>query len=218
MFDILAMTLMCAPLADTQTITAIIQTESNSNPFAIGINGKVKLARQPKSEDEAISTARWLIDNKYNIDMGLGQINYSNLDKLGLTVDSIFDPCTNIAAAAKIFNDNYVLARKKTLDDKTATYQAISAYNTGSFTRGFSNGYVQKVISASSPIPLLENSEKQREFKLKKLEIKPNLSKNSKSIYENPGSDEQEKNVYNNNIDNTMVYQGVNYTIDTPIE
>lgn len=30
------------------------------------------LARQPESKAEAIATAKWLIDNGYNIDVGLG--------------------------------------------------------------------------------------------------------------------------------------------------
>jgi len=145
----------CAPTIDVQTIAAIVKTESNYNPLVIGINGQVKLARQPQTEDEAVSTARWLINNGYNIDMGLGQINSENLKRVGLTVEEVFDPCKNIGAAAQILKSNYVSAKDHIQDQHQAYLASLSAYNTGSFSKGFSNGYVQKVISAVDPIPIL---------------------------------------------------------------
>lgn len=140
----------CAPWVAPQTLAAIVRTESQFRTFAIGVNGGAKLARQPSTKEEAVVTAKWLIANNYNIDMGLGQVNSANLAKTGLSVEEAFDPCKNLAAAGKILTWNYQSASKKIPNQQAALHAAISAYNTGSFTRGFSNGYVQKVLNNSN--------------------------------------------------------------------
>lgn len=141
----------CAPSVGISTIAAIVKTESGFNPLAIGVNVKKNTPKPkietPKTTDEAISTAKWLLAHGYNIDMGLGQINSSNLSGLGLTVDDMFNPCSNINAAELILKSNYQSALKDAQDEQAALYAAISAYNTGSKTKGFSNGYVNSVIN-----------------------------------------------------------------------
>lgn len=148
--DFNAIAAECAPWVAPQTLAAIVRTESQFRTFAIGVNGGAKLARQPSTKEEAVVTAKWLIANNYNIDMGLGQVNSANLAKTGLSVEEAFDPCKNLAAAGKILTWNYQSASKKIPDPQAALHAAISAYNTGSFTRGFSNGYVQKVLNNSN--------------------------------------------------------------------
>lgn len=157
--DFNALVAECAPWVAPQTMAAIVKTESQFNPLAININGKAKLERQPSTKDEAVVTAKWLIANNYNIDMGLGQVNSVNLTKTHLSVDDAFDACKNLAAAATILQWNYESASKKIAEPQAALHAAISAYNTGSFTKGFSNGYVQKVVANagyenSTPIQL----------------------------------------------------------------
>ncbi|TKB23468.1 lytic transglycosylase domain-containing protein [Desulfopila sp. IMCC35006] len=205
---ITTLALSCAPAIDAPTLSAIVKTESNYNHLAIGINGNKKLARQPQNEAEAISTARWLIGHNYSVDMGLGQINSANLETVGLTVDEIFDPCNNIAAAAKIFNSNYVLAKRNTSDNRRAFLQAISAYNTGSFTKGFENGYVQKIISAIPPIPLKEKSLHNKNEILQTVQIteERNYEKNELSVYEDQEIDGKETNVYSDSDSKSTVY------------
>jgi type IV secretion system protein VirB1 len=128
-------------------MAAIVRTESQFNPLAININAKVRLERQPSTKAEAIQTAKWLLANNYNIDMGLGQVNSANMRKTYLSIEDAFDPCKNIAAAAKILQSNYVSASKRTSSEQQALRAALSAYNTGSYSRGFANGYVQKVVN-----------------------------------------------------------------------
>lgn len=149
--DFAALAQECAPWVAHQTMAAIAKTESAFRPLAIGINGGAKLERQPETKAEAVATARWLIANGYNIDLGLGQVNSANLPKIGLTIENAFDPCHNIAAAATILHSNYQAAKRKTGDEQAALYAALSAYNTGSFTRGFTNGYVQRVVNNATP-------------------------------------------------------------------
>lgn len=153
----------CAPFVARETMAALVKTESAFRPLAIGVNGG-SLSRQPTSKAEAVATAKWLIGNGYNIDVGLGQINSSNLTKLGLSVEDAFEPCRNLAVAASILHWNYQAASRKVTGEQAALYAALSAYNTGSFTKGFSNGYVQKVVNNAraapavpvvSPIPLV---------------------------------------------------------------
>lgn len=147
----------CVPWVAPSTLAAIVRTESGFNPLAIGINGGARLARQPKTKAEAIVTAKWLIANGYNIDLGGGQINVKNLTKYRLSVDDAFDPCRNLAVAGSILYWNYQDALKKYPEPQKALRAAISAYNTGSFDRGFANGYVQKVVSAAGrQVPAIE--------------------------------------------------------------
>lgn len=64
---------------------------------------------------------------------------------LGLTWDNVFDPCTNIAAAGAVLSGNYHSVRAG-LHPQRALRVALSMYNTGSQSRGFTNGYVEKVV------------------------------------------------------------------------
>jgi type IV secretion system protein VirB1 len=154
--DFHALATECAPWVEPQTMAAIVRTESQFKPYAININGGARLERQPASKEEAVVTAKWLIANKYNIDMGLGQINSVNLAKTNLSVEDAFDECKNLAASATILKWNYDSASKQTTDEQAALGAAISAYNTGSFTKGFSNGYVQKVVKNAHSYPSAE--------------------------------------------------------------
>lgn len=145
--DFNALSAECAPWVAPQTMAAIVKTESQFNPLAININAGAKLERQPANKEEAVITAKWLIANNYNIDLGLGQVNSANLVKTNLSVEDAFDACKNLAAAATILQWNYESASKKISGEQAALHAAISAYNTGSFTKGFNNGYVQKVLN-----------------------------------------------------------------------
>lgn len=149
--DFAALSQHCAPGVSHQTMAAIVKTESGFRPLAIGINGGEKLTRQPNNKAEAVVTANWLISNGYNIDLGLGQINSNNLSRYGLSVDDAFDPCANLSVAASILTASYKLALSKGHAEQPALYAAISAYNTGSLSRGFGNGYVQRVVNNVGP-------------------------------------------------------------------
>jgi type IV secretion system protein VirB1 len=147
--DFTALAAECAPTVAPETMAAIVRVESRFQPYAININGGARLERQPASLPEAVATAEWLIAHGYNIDVGLGQVNSTNLPKLGLAVKDAFDPCRNLIAASKILTDNYITAKQRTSDNQAALHAALSAYNTGSFTRGFGNGYVSAVLKGA---------------------------------------------------------------------
>lgn len=146
--DLPVMIQQCAPGVGQTTMHAIIRTESGGHPWAIGDN-TAALARQPATKEEAVATAKTLIAQGHSVDLGLGQINSKNLAGLGLTVDQVFDPCTNLAASATILTGAYQRAVKQHGQGQQALLAALSAYNTGSLVNGFGNGYVQKVVANS---------------------------------------------------------------------
>ena len=94
---------------------------------------------------DAVATAKRYIAAGYSVDLGLGQINSRNMRKLGLNWETVFDPCTNIAALGQILTQNYQ-AVADGRHPQSALRLAISLYNTGSTSRGFRNGYVAKVV------------------------------------------------------------------------
>lgn len=206
--DFAALAQECAPWVAHQTMAAIVRTESAFRPLAIGINGGAKLTRQPETKAEAVATAKWLIANGYNIDMGLGQVNSANLPKIGLTVENAFDPCQNIAASATILHGNYQSAKRRTGNDQAALHAALSAYNTGSFTRGYSNGYVQRVVSnatpqgkkPATPIPLLPAKAVKPKAK------QPEKARPPKAPPESQQQEQVAGDVYSRNIKSVMVY------------
>lgn len=52
----------------------VVLVESSYNPYAIGVVGG-RLARQPRSLSEAVSTARMLEQRGYDFSLGLAQVN-----------------------------------------------------------------------------------------------------------------------------------------------
>lgn len=142
----------CAPTIHPTTLRAVVMQESGGRPFAIGINGGRKLARQPQTKAEAVATAKRLMREGYDFDAGLGQINVRNFNWLGLTVEDVFDPCINLQSAARVLGDCFGRAQRSRPHDQAALRAALSCYNTGNFSRGFTNGYVEKVAAKAGVV------------------------------------------------------------------
>jgi type IV secretion system protein VirB1 len=142
---IFSLAMQCASNVAPQTVAAIVRTESSGRPLALNING-TRQPKRPTSLADAIATAKRYIAAGYSVDLGLGQINSRNMRWLGLTWETVFDPCTNIAALGQILTQNYHSVADGR-HPQTALRIAISLYNTGSTSRGFRNGYVAKVVS-----------------------------------------------------------------------
>lgn len=141
---LLALATQCAPTVAPETVLAIIQTESSGYPFALNVNGG-RQPRRPSNAADAAVIAQLYVAAGYSVDLGLGQINSRNMRWLGLTWETVFDPCTNVAALGFVLTSNYN-AVKAGRDPQSALRVALSMYNTGSQTRGFRNGYVAKVV------------------------------------------------------------------------
>ncbi len=137
----------CAPQVAPETMMAVIRVESAGDPFRIGVNKGGALRRQPGNAADAITTAKGLMRRGASFDAGLMQINSSNFARLGLTPETVFNPCTNLRAGAHVLADNYRRASDAGHADPLRA--ALSEYNSGSRTRGFNNGYVGRVYAAA---------------------------------------------------------------------
>ncbi len=158
--DFLSLAIACAPQVHANTAQALVSVESAFNPWAIGVVGG-SLMRQPRHRAEALATAKALQAAGWNFSVGLGQINLGNFERLGLTLDSAFEPCTNLSAMQSVLAACYDRARAPAATaaatttaatsapvDQTALRQALSCYYSGNFATGFRHGYVRKVVAA----------------------------------------------------------------------
>jgi len=136
--------LACAPNVAPVTLQAIAQVESGDNPLAVSVNGIGVQPPPAGNAQEAAHVAERYIARGYSVDIGLMQVNSHNLVALGVTVAQVLDPCRNIHAAATILTADYAAAARTRGDGQAALQAALSAYNTGDFYRGFSNGYVAR--------------------------------------------------------------------------
>ena len=146
-----ALVMACAPQVHADTARALVSVESAFNPWAIGVVGGV-LDRQPRYRAEAVATARALHAAGWNFSLGLGQINLQNLPRLGLTIDTAFEPCANLAAMQRVLTECFTRAQASVTHGSAAQpalRRALSCYYSGNFATGFRHGYVAKVIAAS---------------------------------------------------------------------
>ena len=147
--------LRCGPSVAPSTLAAIATTESALQPLSINDN-TTATSGIPATRDIAIRIAASLIDAGHSIDVGIMQINSRNFSPLGLTLESAFDPCKSIAAAAAILVGDYEGGDTHE-HQQSALRVAISRYNTGDAQRGFANGYVHRVeLAARSVVPALD--------------------------------------------------------------
>jgi type IV secretion system protein VirB1 len=152
--DFTALAQQCAPQVAPATLAAIVRTESGFNPYAIGVvHGQ--LVRQPRSQAEAIATAQDLERRGWNYSVGLAQVNRSNFGRYGLTPDTAFDACLNLATGAAILSACYRAARGEIAQVQQALKASLSCYASGDFVTGYRTGYVQRVSgnAAVRPIP-----------------------------------------------------------------
>jgi len=150
---ILSLALSCAPSVAPETLLAVVRAESAFNPWAIGVNHGGPAVSPPRNREEAVATAQDLAARGANFDVGLAQINSVTLARLGLPLAEAFDPCRNLATAARVLGADYQAATRQSPEPQTALRTAFSLYNTGDPGRGFRNGYVARVEAAAAMAP-----------------------------------------------------------------
>ena len=159
----LALAQQCAPAVAPATMAAVVPVESGFNPYAIGVvHGR--LERQPVNLGEAVATARALDAAGWNYSAGLAQVNRSNWIRFGLTPETVFDPCRNLAAGAAILLECFERAKQAQTRANARTHAqaqdalraGLSCYASGDFSSGFRTGYVQRVVAqAARPDPVV---------------------------------------------------------------
>ena len=137
----------CASEVATEAVVPLVVTESGGDDLSINVNRGPRVRAGSIAEGAAL--VRRYMAQGYTVDVGLAQINSANFARLGVSVEQVFDPCTNLRLASSMLQEGYSLASRhySGLDAISATY---SLYNTGTLTRGFRNGYVSRVWSAAS--------------------------------------------------------------------
>lgn len=149
--------LACAPNVAPATLEAIISVESGGNPLALNVNALSVQPPPARDVREAVKVAMTFIARGYTVDLGLMQVNSRNLPVLGLTVEQVFDPCTNVRNGAAILTADYVEAVRTRGEGQPALRAALSAYNTGNFYRGFANGYVARYYGPAGVPALIQS-------------------------------------------------------------
>ncbi|MDE1007410.1 MAG: lytic transglycosylase domain-containing protein [Paraburkholderia fungorum] len=155
--DFIPLAQQCAPQVSLSTMAAIVRTESDFNPYAIGVvHGR--LARQPASEADAVATVNALERGGWNFSVGLAQVNRTNWPAYGLSKQSAFDPCRNLAAGAAILQGCFELAQqahaRASVDAQSDLRASLSCYASGDFSTGYRTGYVQRVVGNARAIPV----------------------------------------------------------------
>lgn len=174
----------CAPNVAPATLERIIAVESKGEPLALNVNtkwvtvrdkngdpvmvvdadGKTKPERKQvafkppieiKTAQDAVTVAYMAIDAGYSVDLSYMQVNSKNLNALGYTVEDMFDPCKNLAAGARVLTAFYSAALPKYPDKQAALIAALSAYNTGDFEKGLTNGYLARYGVNGQPSALV---------------------------------------------------------------
>ena len=139
----------CASEVATEAVVPLVMTESGGDDMVINVNRGPRVHASSIAEGAAL--VRRYMAAGYTVDVGLAQVNSANFARLGVTVEQAFDPCTNLAVASTLLQEGYgrAIRHYSGLDAISATY---SLYNTGTLTRGFRNGYVDRVWSAASAL------------------------------------------------------------------
>ena len=145
----------CAVTVHPQTMAAVISAESRGNQFAIADAGPVALpwaqrkalvrSYYPASLEAAVSIATELVEKGHTVSLGLSQINDRNLARYGVSIREVFDPCVNVSVGGRILTDFYTKAVRRFGQNSVALQAALSGYNSGDWSRGAKDGYVDLV-------------------------------------------------------------------------
>lgn len=148
----------CVPSIAQASMMSIVQIESRGNPLALGLNKGYKLQFQPQTKAQAHKWVEYLDKHNYNFDIGLAQVNIKNINKSEYSATDVLDPCTNLKLGSSILIKNYTNALVYSKSSSEAWQKAISAYNTGNFHSGFTNGYVGRVYANTNKTLLALNN------------------------------------------------------------
>lgn len=123
----------------TDRLRAFAEVESGQTALVLNINGPGGGPRRFRSEADAIAAAHALDAQGRDFDAGILQINRRNWSRVGLTAETVFKPCPNIAAGIVILAD--------------ADRRAACEWNTGRQNcrrPNGTNGYPEKIQAAAA--------------------------------------------------------------------
>jgi len=151
----------CAPSIAVADLAAIVQVQSNFNPYVIRMTSGQVLEIQPKSLDEAVATATSLVLKGEDIEMGLAGVTMETLNATGNGIKDAFDTCKNLQMTAKLWTDYQAIASNR---------EEILAlvYGRGDLQAGILAGYAKTIDAVSAHLT----------GKLDSLQLKPSTINN----------------------------------------
>ncbi|MGL5290038.1 MAG: lytic transglycosylase domain-containing protein [Aeromonas sp.] len=141
----------CGPSVSPVTLSAVIRTESGGDPYVVA-NVTDGTSHRFKTANDATRFVNTLSQQGKRFSAGLMQIYSGNFSALNLDNNSVFDPCTNIRAGAKILTENYESIKVGEAQDKLK--KTLSKYYSGNERVGLkkepqygNTSYVERVSS-----------------------------------------------------------------------
>jgi type IV secretion system protein VirB1 len=119
----------CAVDVAPSTMTALVRAESGLWPWSIDDDTTGKSYHLP-TENAAIAMARTLRAQGHSFDLGLAQVNTSNVPA-GWSFRQAFSPCANVRVGSHILWADYQHAAASWGPGLTALEHSLEAYNSG---------------------------------------------------------------------------------------
>jgi type IV secretion system protein VirB1 len=135
----------CSVYASPVTMEKIVYIESQGNPYAID-DDTTHRSYFFSNKNKAIIAARYLINQRHNVDLGLAQINIVNIRKFSISLRDVFNPCYNVFVGSYILLQGYDMALSRFDNPQVALFRSLEYYNSGRFF-GDKN-YAEKVWEA----------------------------------------------------------------------
>lgn len=122
----------CSVYADPVTMEKIVYIESEGNPYAID-DDTAGRSYFYSNKYSAVVAARYLVKAGHNVDIGLAQLNISNIRRYGLTLRDAFNPCYSVFYGSYILLQGYNIALRRFKNVQVALFRALEYYNSGRF-------------------------------------------------------------------------------------
>lgn len=110
MLDALALAALigqCAPGQSAAPLVAIVREASGFEPLVLStIQSGRLLSVQALSKDEAVALAMEMRVAGQRTRLGLAGLDSRAVERLGLSVGDIFEPCTNLRVAARLLKED----------------------------------------------------------------------------------------------------------------
>ncbi len=145
---LVALSMQCAPTVAPGTLLTFAKAESGLDPLALHDNS-AGASLHAGTKDAAIVMASRLISAGHSVDIGALQINSRNLAWLGMSLTQAFELCPSMRAGARVLHAAFDPCVDAGGEAQHCLAVAASQYNTGSQSRGFSNGYVTRIAETA---------------------------------------------------------------------
>ena len=148
---LIALSGQCAPTVAPGTTLSFARAESGLDPLAIHSNADGR-SYHPATKAEAIAIASSMIARGERPDLGFMQINAGNLAFLRLSITTLSSSARRSPRGLAYCTAAYDPCMDAGGEAQACLRTAASTYNTGSPTRGFTNGYVHLIAAAAEHV------------------------------------------------------------------